>query len=226
VCSDAALTPVEALQVLGDLADQSLVQVSTEEAEPRYRLLETIRRFAMAKLHDGDEAHVVRRAHAEFFTALAVEAGRARTGAERARASERLELERDNFREAMDWLLAHDPPGALTLACALWPYWYQRGYYREARAWFEHALAAPASITPEARADGLLKAGEVTFLLCDYRLAAERLHEVLSLLGDAGDARMRAAAFQRLGTIAREQARYADARRWHEQSLSIWESLG
>ncbi len=226
VCTDDALTPQDALNVLGDLVDQSLVQVLSGEAEPRYRLLETIRRFAMAKLHDSDEAHALRRAHAGFFSALAGEAGHAAGGVERIRWTERLELERDNFREAMDCLLAHDPGGALSLACALWPFWYQRGYYREARAWFEHALPAPADVAPEVRADGLLKSGEVTFLLCDYELAAERLHEVLRLLGEDGDARTRASAFQRLGTIAREQARYGEARAWHERSLAIRESMG
>ena len=38
------------------------------------------------------------------------------------------------------------------LASMLWPFWYQRGYYREARMWFEQTLARADEISPARRA--------------------------------------------------------------------------
>ena len=104
----------------------------------------------------------------------------------------------------------------------LWPFWYQRGYYREARGWFERTLAAAPELPLDARADVLISAGEVAFLQCDYELAADYLRRALSL---EPDDRQAATAWQRLGSIAREQGRFDDARELHQRSLAIWEDL-
>ena len=44
-------------------------------------------------------------------------------------------------------------------------------------------------------------------------------------MNDLGDERAAATALQRLGSIAREQARYDEARDLHRRSLAIWEKL-
>jgi tetratricopeptide (TPR) repeat protein len=104
----------------------------------------------------------------------------------------------------------------------LWPFWYQRGYYREARSWFERTLQHAHDLPPEAHADALINAGGVSFLQCDYDLAADYLEAALDL---EPDHRQAATALQRLGSIAREQDRYDDSRDLHQRSLAIWEKL-
>jgi predicted ATPase/DNA-binding CsgD family transcriptional regulator len=217
----------DVLDLLGGLVDQSLVHVIGDRAEPRYRLLETIRRYAADKLEESGEAPAVRGRHADFFLDLAVaEAEMDRAGVELIRGLERLELEHDNFRVAMAWLLEVAPEKATRLASGLWPFCYQRGYYREARAWFDAVLLAADEIAPPVRVQALLGAGEVAFLQCDYGLAVARLDQALALIDELGDERRRAIVLQRLGSIAREQAHYQQARDFHEQSLVIWERLG
>ena len=111
------------------------------------------------------------------------------------------------------------------MALVLWPFWYQRGYYREARICFEQMLRRAPDITPARRARVLVSVGEVAFLQCDYA-TAEDTSARLGFGRRVGDQRAAATALQRLGSIAREQGRYDDARDLHERSLSIWEELG
>ncbi len=223
VCADEQLSDLDVLDALGALVHQSLVQVIDDPAHPRYRLPSTLRGYASAKLADSGESEATHRRHAEVFTALATQARVTRAGVEQIRWLEHLEIEHDNLREALDWLVSHAPADAARLASELWPFWYQHGYYREARSWFERVLAGEAALARPMLAQTLLRAGEVAFLQCDYDLATARLKRVLGL---GADAATRALVLQRLGSIERERGHYAKSQAWHQQSLALWEGLG
>ena len=211
------------LDLLSALVDQSLVVVDRDGGEPRYRLLSAVRGYAIERLDECEEADVIRHRHAAFFTALAVPEAQ---GGDQLRWLELLESEHDNLTRALVWQLAHAPGEAARLAGRLWPYWYRRGYYAEARDWFEQTLAASAEMSAEERAGTLLRLGEVAFLQCDYAVATGHVEAALELIDASREPRSAARALQRLGSIAREQARYDDARELHERSRAIWESLG
>ena len=226
VCAGDGLTVDEILDLLSRLIDQSLVQTVERVDLPRYRLLSTFRQYALAKLTASDELDAVRARHASFFHRFGLEAQASLSGADQVRWLERLEREDDNLREALDTLFERHPARAAELAGALWPFAYQRGYYSEARSWFERVLSNEEAISAEARVDALLKAGEVAFLQCDYPVAVAHLQRAVALLGVAGDRSALATALQRLGSIAREQGRYDESRGLHERSMEIWETLG
>jgi tetratricopeptide (TPR) repeat protein len=92
--------------VRGDLSmlvDQSLVMAETSGTRTRYRLLETIRRFAVGQL--GSDEPIVRDRHAHHFARLAeVEAARLLT-AEEGDAIERMSSAHDNLRGAFRWAM-------------------------------------------------------------------------------------------------------------------------
>ena len=73
VCSDDHLKRGEILDLLGRLVDKSLVVVEqvSDLGETRYRLLETIRQYALEKLAGAGEARETRDLHLEFFAQLA-----------------------------------------------------------------------------------------------------------------------------------------------------------
>ena len=225
VCSDESLSDVDVLDALGALVHQSLVQVLEDQANPRYRLPSTLRGYAAAKLADSGETDATHRRHAETFTELAEQAEITRAGVEQIRWLERFELEHDNFREALDWLAHSAPADAARLASLLWPFWYQRGYYREARTRYDRVLALESELAEPELTETLLRAGEVAFLQCEYDLAIDRLDRVLALTGDTTQMPTRALVLQRLGSIAREQGHYDQAKDFHEQSLALWEAL-
>jgi predicted ATPase/DNA-binding CsgD family transcriptional regulator len=226
ICAGYQLDVVDVLDLLAVLIDRSLVQVVDHPGEPRYRMLATVRQYAGAKLWDGPEGPTVHSRHAEYFLDLAVAARDAVDGPEETRWLERLESEHDNLEAALQWLSAESIDDGARLARLLWPFWYQRGYYREARTRFEHLLTRAARISPARRARVLVSAGEVAFLQCDYATAVEHLQAALEIVNELGDERAAATALQRLGSIAREQARYDEARDLHWRSLEIWEKLG
>ena len=76
------------------------------------------------------------------------------------------------------------------------------------------------------RAEALRGAGDVAFFQCDYEVAAEHLKSALGLSRELDDRLTAALALQRLGSIAREQGGYNEARELHSQSLAIWSELG
>ena len=216
----------DVVAVLGGLVDKSLVQVGGRGAERRYRLLQTVRQTGEAKLAGTADATAVYRAHADLYLALAEQAQAGLEGRDQAHWIERLELEHDNFRAVLRRALPTDPETAGRLAARLWPFWYRRGYYHEARSWLEAAAARAEQLSPAVRAATLMGAGVLAFLQCDYEPAAERLRETLALAEELDDRVGVATALQRLGSVAREQARYADARQLHQASRAAWAELG
>jgi len=102
VAADDRIDEWAVLDQLGALVDKSLVVAETGE-EPRYRLLETSRAFALEKLQRAGEAEVVLRRHAEAV--LAVFEGSLK---DEYLLSTQARLERylrdlDNARAALDW---------------------------------------------------------------------------------------------------------------------------
>ncbi|MFI7638259.1 BTAD domain-containing putative transcriptional regulator [Nonomuraea sp. NPDC049400] len=126
VCGGAA-------DVLGALADKSLVQVSPEG---RYSMLETIRAYALERLAEAGEVGEYRGRHAAYLLDLAERAvPQLRTGAQTAWI-ERLSPERDDFAAALRWLIdERDVEPALRLCGALNWYWWMCGYRQESAAW-------------------------------------------------------------------------------------------
>ncbi len=163
VASDAAIDEWAVLDLLGQLIDRSLVVAefggaaaraagAPDEAagEPRYRLLQSLREFALEQLQAHGEADAWRRRHADSFCALAFSRG-GPTHALRSPADRwPLVLEHDNLRAALDTLAAHDAQRALAMAAELLPFWRERGHHAEAQRRCAALLAHPENQAPSA----------------------------------------------------------------------------
>ena len=214
------------VELLAVLVDKSLVHVAGRGLEQRYRLLNTVQQYAWARLEEAGELAAVQRAHGEFYLALAEQARAGLDGADQSRWLQRLALEHDNLSAALARQLPADPEAGGRLAAMLWPYWYRRGSYQEARCWLERATVAGGQMSEGVRADVLTGAGVLAFLQCDYPAAAQRLRQAQALYQRQGHLAGAATTLQRLGSIAREQGDYPQARRLHQQSLAAWAELG
>jgi len=136
-------TEVERFQVLDQLTllvDKSLVVADGTGSRMRYRLLETMRQYALEKLGESGEADTVRARHRDHYTALAGELDApAATGHQRR--VEQTEIEIDNLRAAFAWSRESlDVELALQLASSLQPLWLTRGRLREGLSWLDEAL--------------------------------------------------------------------------------------
>ena len=226
VVSGAGVERKDVVDLLAALVDKSLVQVAGRSLEQRYRLLNTVQQYARARLEESGELAAVQRAHGEFYLALAEQARAGLEGADQSRWLQRLAIEHDNLSVALARQLPADPDAGGRLAAMLWPYWYRRGSYQEARCWLEQATLVGGKMSDGIRADVLTGAGVLAFLQCDYPAAAERLRQAQALYQRQRHLAGTATTLQRLGSIAREQGDYLQARRLHQQSLAAWSELG
>ena len=143
----------DAVDVLVRLVHKSLVVAEEVEGEPRYRLLAMIRQYARERLAEAGETAALAERHARWYLEVP-ERLRATGSEERLR---RFDLDPDNFRAALAWLLDNDAPAALRLADSLGDWWLMRGRLAEGREWLEVALEQSQEASPVAAA-ALLRA--------------------------------------------------------------------
>jgi predicted ATPase/class 3 adenylate cyclase/DNA-binding CsgD family transcriptional regulator len=140
VAGGAEAERYQVLDQLGLLVEKSLVIAENVSSRTRYRLLETVRQYAMEKLGESGEAATVRSRHRDHYTWLAGALDSPARGDHHQRI-EQAEVEMDNLRSAFGWSLETGDIGhALELASWLQPLWLTRGRIMEGLAWFDVAL--------------------------------------------------------------------------------------
>ncbi len=154
VCGPAEEVGGDVLSGLDDLADHSLLRRQPDYDEPRLLMLQTIREYAGERLEQSDESNEIRNRHADAYCALANAAAPNLFGEDQKVWLDRLELDDDNLRAALDWCVAqHDAERAHGLGAAIWRFWQMRGHLHEGRARLTAILAMPESRRyPESRA--------------------------------------------------------------------------
>jgi len=151
VCQDAALPAEAILPALFGLVEKSFLVVGSD-AEPRYRMLETIRAYCAGRLADAGEADQARRAFATHLAQLAERADPLLRGAGQYTWIRRLTVEQDNIHTALRWAIDRgEVELALRFGQALGWFWLLRGQRRESAALSREILAvsADADRTPD-----------------------------------------------------------------------------
>jgi predicted ATPase/class 3 adenylate cyclase len=215
------------LDLLSHLVDKSLVVVDFEHGdEPRYSLLETIRQYAREKLSESDEANSIRDQHLAYFLTYAVRAEQELYGAEQGIWFDRLDVELDNFRTALEWSLDGGERGAelgLQMASSLWWFWFLQTRYHDEGRWLEKTLEASRNSTDLVmRANALVRLGWVRFFdeaHVDEGLALGRS------LGPAGKESVALALLEK-GSWAMYQADYTQAVKLAEESSKLFREIG
>jgi predicted ATPase len=192
---------IDILDGLSSLVDKSLLRrLDTEAGEPRFRMLQVMREYAMERLDDSEDGEEVHGRHAEFFLGMAEEAEQHLLGPEQARWLDTVELEHDNVRSAIEWFKRNDVTRALRAAAAVWRFWQIRGYLQEARHRLTELVVIPgASEDVEARAKALEAAGGVAYWQGDFEVAREFYQESLEIHRALGDRSGEANALYNIG---------------------------
>jgi predicted ATPase/transcriptional regulator with XRE-family HTH domain/tetratricopeptide (TPR) repeat protein len=248
VCADAAIGQLsgdEIVDLLGQLVDKSLVVVVADTSNDasmehlRYRMLETIRQYAGEKLacekpvdnqliKDGDE-RAVRQRHLDYFLALALQAEPHLRGKGQRVWNDRLDVDMDNIRLALEWALSNDIEKGLQIAMALEWFCHFHEYWREDIGWLERLLAEESAIAADvARGVGAampgnplrstsqsLARGKAINALVTIKLNWADLENIDSLLEEVRP------IFEEQGNLApRELARYLQNLALMEQDLN------
>jgi len=218
----------EALDALARLVDKSLVLLERDgKTEPRYRMLETVRQYALERLSESGEGETVRTQHLRFYVSLAKEAEPQLSGAEQVKWLSRLEQEHDNLRAALRWSLsgAGRVEAGARLACAVFQFWQIRGYWLEGRLWLMEMLKR-GGLQDQMRGQLLTWAAFIARRQGNYAEAAAQDEEALVILRAIGDKQGTADALNNLGIVARMQGDYAEAQVRYEESLAIKREIG
>lgn len=230
VCGGSDIESYQALDQLTLLIDKSLIAAEDSAFGTRYRMLETVRHYALEKLGESREADEVRARHSDHYSAMAtlLEAP-GRTGHQRR--VERAVIEMDNMRAAFTWCreTATDTATttALRLASALQPLWLTRGGAQEGTAWFEaalddvkvHHMEVPPAVRARALADrAMLDAAQ---FIHDHTAEAQ---EALAIARELDNPALLVRALTACGCLAAFDAEAA--RPYFDEALGLARALG
>jgi DNA-binding CsgD family transcriptional regulator len=204
----------QVLDLLTLLVDKSLVVADDSGGRTRYRLLETVRQYALEKLAESGEADSVRSRHRDHYTAMAAVLD-APAGRDYERLIEQAESEIANLRAAFLWSRENsDVELALALASSLQPLWIARGRIREGLAGFDAVLtdevAQDAGVAAAVRARALADTATL-YLLFGAAGSVDRAQQALVLARGIDDRAVLVRALIACGFTAAYNAELAGA---------------
>ncbi len=219
ICATNGIEQEAVLDLLARLVDKSLVMVDQQNSESRYRLLDTVRRYASEKLEEGGEAETLRSRHTDWHLALVLQAEPMLQISQEW--LDRLEAEHPNLRSALDrYKQTGNWQQVLGFSAALRRFWLVRGFWVEGRRWLEEALVNAPDAPPALRAKGLQGAASLAQHQADYDRALVLCKESLATYRSLDDKRGIAEALTTLGNILFERGEYAAAGGVYEESLA------
>jgi tetratricopeptide (TPR) repeat protein len=187
-------------------------------------MLVTVREHALERAHIEGVLDELRRRHAGRFLELAVSAETHLASPDQAAWFDRLEVEFDNIRSAVDWLLSGGRvEDALRAISALERFWAAHGHLTDARRWLTHGLEADG-LSPLVRARALWTAAHQAMLQSDYAAAVPSLENALRLFRAFEDDRYTVFALCELARARSFQNELDRALDNAEEALSIAEA--
>ena len=224
VCADLG---VDLLDGLTSLVEKSLLQRQEHPGSPRFRMLETVREFALEQLAASGEAGETRRRHAEFYLGLVQRAAPHLTGPEQAQWLARLDREYSNIRAVLERARAGSVHAAILpqFAAALWRYWNVRGSWLEGRAWTTTALPQVPPRAARLRLELLHGSSVLAWRVREHAAATALAEEAIALARRLEDRPAQAHALRTLALIARDRRELLRARELAAQSLALFEDV-
>jgi predicted ATPase/class 3 adenylate cyclase len=140
VCSGAGIDPKDVLDLMAHLVDKSLIIVTRDGTESRYRRLETIRQYAREKMAESGESETLRNRHMDYFCLLAERFEPGLRGPDQVNLLDGLEIELDNLRAVLEWTLDHNASAGVRLASQLKWFWHIRNHENEGVNWLDKFL--------------------------------------------------------------------------------------
>ncbi len=211
--------------LLGDLealVAWSLLRSDVADGDVRVSMLETVREHALSRLEASGRLDDLRRRHGERFLGLAAEAEEALERPEAATWLERLELELDNIRAALDWALTSGRvEEALRAVSELGRFWRHHGHITEARRWLALALALADDVPQEVLANALWWSARQAAAQDDLEAEIPDLEAALKLFRELDRPRETAFVLGELGWIALQRGDAARAEELCSEALAV-----
>lgn len=145
---------LELVEGLESLLNKSLIRrVEGEATEPRFGMLVTIGEYAREQLAAAGEEFTLRQRHADTFGKLAAAASGKFRSHDQLEWLTRLDLEIENIRAALSFLMENDPARGVGMVAALRDYWLYSYRHVEGEGWLQRAAALADLVDAPARVD-------------------------------------------------------------------------
>jgi predicted ATPase len=229
VCNVKGDLEVDMLEGLASLVDQSLIWRSDQsDGNVRVHMLETVREYGLERLAESGEEALIRRAHAAYCLIVAEEAEiDLAAGQGQAAWMERLSVEGDNIRAALDWLtMTGHAEWGLRLCNALYLYWKSRAPAEGRQRLLLLARPTAASSVPKLRAKALATAGGLALDQADFAAARDLNEEALTIFRDLEDSSGVLVCLNNLAVLNREQGNYAAASSLFLEIVRLLQRIG
>ena len=225
VCSGDGIQPGDVLDLMANLVDKSLIGVTREGTEARYRRLETIRQYAHEKFQEAGGSEIIRDRHLAYYVKLVEQAEPELYRSNQIRWLNCLDDEIDNLRMALEWALAADIEAGLRIATLPWRFWDGQGHCQEVAKWLTVFLDRYH------KTDRLHVHALVVSALCFYRQSnfpeTIRLAEQgLQMARAISDKQLEAFSLSLLGVVTHLQGNVGEGVSLLEESIAISRTLG
>ncbi|MCY7299903.1 MAG: hypothetical protein LH616_11910, partial [Ilumatobacteraceae bacterium] len=215
------------VDVVDRLVDRSLVsRAVVSDGAVRYRLLDSVRRFALDRLDESGCAQVALAAHAAWFAARAVLAADEMRSVEQPRQLAFARIERANIDSALSWANVHDPLLSLAISTDLRWVWVVLGDGLGANRVRASLNASEAVASPLHRVFGLLAVGWLDASAGNVEDGHRAVAEALQLLEPGDDSFLHAKAQWCLAYVLAQQGRFLESLTVLEAARSVFRELG
>lgn len=224
-CADGDLDEMDVLENIGSLVEKSLVVAQDREDTRWFRLLDTIRLYAAARLAETEGEDPARTRLLTWLEAFSMPAANLIVGANMTEWGLRLSPLRETIRATYLWGITRPEHAAavVDLAGRLW--WFLGGsssHCRDAR----HVLGqlverAPPEASPQAMAALNYCLGSLDGMFGEYELSLERFALALEGFRATGDGRGEAWAWQDRAAIHMALGQIDEAQHGFEAALAL-----
>ena len=220
VCPE--LDEAQALDLVAALVDKSVLLRDDHGPVARYRMLEIVNEFGLARLPD-DEVTALRRRHRDWCLDLASRARAEWMSGRQVYWRARLEREFANIRAALDFCRTEpgESEAGLRLASRLHPFWFASGRLSEGRHWLDPALRRPAEPSVP-RAEAVYTAGLLASMQRDIPAATDVLEIGRAIARRLDDAAVDALMTHTAANLAFYSGDLAAAADGLEQVVATW----
>ena len=219
------------LDVLGgltSLVEMSLVRLDEAGSEARFRMLETIREYAVDRLTEAGEDATIRERHATFYLEFAEAAEPEFVGANQMEWLDRLAADGPNITAALAWFLEQNRiEEGLRLSVAMRFYWLRRAPFGEGSRWLTAFLERPVDgVPPHTRARAIAAAGSFNHWLGHLEVTRGQYQEALGLFREAGDLIGEARLLRNLASVAIDLGEFEEAESLLTESRAVADRSG
>jgi tetratricopeptide (TPR) repeat protein len=218
---------LDILEGVASLLNKSLLVQQGDSSQLRFRMLETIREYALERLEVSGQLEALQQQHAYYFAAQLdqIWLDFHFYGGHRLDWAEE---EHDNLRAMLAWSLAKPDEIELGLRMVgiLYWFWYRRGYLSEGRAWCHRFMtSASKNLRTRDYASFLMGNGSLALMQTDLVEAGHCLQLGTAIFRELGDEERLAMSLLGWGVLALYQGDTAKAQCIFEESLAIGKRL-